>query len=418
MSFHKTTWLCATLTLAACGTQVTPDVPPDEPEVGREEDTTDLAFACASPLPAEVSATDDDGNEPEQSMDGSLTTRWSCHGKGCAITYDMGASLPFCGAGIAWYNGSSRKNTFEIALSEDNASFTTVFSGQSSGTTKAAEAYAFTGSGRYMRVTVYGNTKNEWASITEVEVAAGMPDPGGGDPGGGTDPGGGSGIGGSVDENGVAYVPIAGYEYVSERFDWTKNFKSNGSRRHDFENAPDSNQCVVGYFWVTGPGDEEISAKLASGPHSSSNPGYADTYDLGLINFAGTRARLRYEATHPSYDNGPSKSVNIGDVRNRWVGAMGCKLNADSNGDGTPDTARILGYVDTSGFDAAGKPQNQWVPTLDLSIPFSEVELKSPAVPYVVTIGKASLSQATIRIDGQGSSYKYQYIAYRKLAPL
>ncbi|MGE3543191.1 MAG: hypothetical protein AB7L28_04645 [Kofleriaceae bacterium] len=219
------------------------------------------------------------------------------------------------------------------------------------------------------------------------------------------------------DENGVIYLDVPGYEYVSERFDWTENFKSNGSMRHDFEGAADSNQCLVGYFYVTGPTKEEISAKLASGPHSEDDPDYADTYDLGLVNFKGDRARLRYESTHPSYDEGPTNSLDVGDIREKWVGAMGCKLNFDSDGDGEADSAKVLAFVDTSGLDADGKPQNNWESTLDETISFDDVELKSPSEPYVATIGKPELAQATMRIDEQGDDYDYKFIAYRVLQP-
>ncbi|MGE0546193.1 MAG: hypothetical protein AB7O24_20820 [Kofleriaceae bacterium] len=221
----------------------------------------------------------------------------------------------------------------------------------------------------------------------------------------------------SYDQNGVIYLDLPGYEYVSDRFDWTENFKSNGSMRHDFENAPDGNQCLVGYFYVDGDSDEEISAKLASGPHSDDDPDYADTYDLGLVNFSGDRARLRYESTHPSYDNGPTASFDVGDIRQKWVGAMGCKLNFDSDGDGEADSAKVLAFVDTTGLDGDGKPQNNWEATLDETISFDDVELKSPAEPYVAKIGKPELSQATMRIDGQGDDYDYKFIAYRKLQP-
>ena len=44
--------------------------------------------------------------------------------------------------------------------------------GKSSGTTLSAERYDLTTSttARFVRVTVYGNTENNWASITELSV--------------------------------------------------------------------------------------------------------------------------------------------------------------------------------------------------------------------------------------------------------
>jgi hypothetical protein len=397
-------WLSVTLsaTVAACG--ITAGNVGDESSDGLARDTSELTFACGDAKATAVTASDDDGNVPGNTVDGKTSTRWSCLGKGCSITYDLGASASFCGTGIAWYNGSSRKNTFTLSLSEDGQQFQQVFSGVSSGTTSAAESYAMTGSGRFLKITVNGNTSNDWASITEVTLGAVS--------------GGGGGGGGTTDKNGVLYQPIAGFQYVSERFDWTQNFKSDGSMRHDFHGAPDSNQCVVGYFLVDGPDDEEISAKLASGPHNDDNPTYADTYDIGIVNFTGTRSRLRFEKTHPDYTGGINANIHVGDIRNKFVGAMGCKLNLDTNGDGNPDTAKVLGFVDTTGLDAAGKPNNNWIKTLDLTIPFSQVLLKSPGIPYVVTIGKPELAQATVRVDEQDASYRYKFIAYRKLAPL
>jgi hypothetical protein len=240
--------------------------------------------------------------------------------------------------------------------------------------------------------------------------AQGNPDGGGSSDG---DPG---AVGSDV--NGVEYLPIAGYRYVADRFDWDENFRSDGSMRHDFHNAPDSNQCVLGYFFIDGPDDEEISVKLASGPHNDTNPTWADTYDLGVTNFIGDRSRLRYEDTHPSYSDGPSDTISIGDIRNKWVGAMGCKVNVDSDGNGEPDAARVVSWVDPTGLDGNGAPNNGWVVVFDHTIDFADIDLKSPAEPYVVTIGEADQAQATIRIDEQGADYDYKFVAYRKLEPL
>jgi hypothetical protein len=117
----------------------------------------------------------------------------------------------------------------------------------------------------------------------------------------------------AVDANGIVYHDFAGFAYVAERTDWRRNFRPDGSMRHDFLNVPHDNQCLVGYFKVSGPDNEEIST------------------------------------------------------------------------------------------------------TLDVEIPFSEVGLKSPATPYVATIGHPEAAQATARIDAQGAGYEYKYVTYRKL---
>jgi hypothetical protein len=218
----------------------------------------------------------------------------------------------------------------------------------------------------------------------------------------------------AVDRNGVAYIPFPKFQYSKERFDFNKNFKGNGSMRHDFEGTVDANQCVLGYFMVGGS-DDEISAKLGGGPHTDSNKDWADTYDIGVTNFAGTRSRLRYEKTHPSYTGGvKERSFKLGDVRNRWVGALGCKMNIDVNYDGTVDFIRVLAGVDPAGL-VNGRPANRWVKTYDAVFRPEDVQLKSPTIPYVVKIGQPKEAQATIRVDGQGSGYKYQFVTYRAL---
>jgi hypothetical protein len=90
-------------------------------------------------------------------------------------------------------------------------------------------------------------------------------------------------------------------------------------------------------------------------------------------------------------------------------------LNVDRSGDGTPDTARIVAMIDVGGLNPSGQPTNEWRTTLDVEIPFTEVGLKSPATPYVATIGHSEEAQATLRIDGQGSGYEYKFVTYRRL---
>jgi hypothetical protein len=221
----------------------------------------------------------------------------------------------------------------------------------------------------------------------------------------------------TVDENGVAYLPIPGFGYEEggvERFDWQENFKDNGSMRHDFEGAQEENQCLVGYFLVDGPDGEEISAKLGGGPHSSDNSDWADTHDVAITNFSGDRSRIRWEADHPSYDDGPTFDIEVGDVRGKWVGAAACKLNFDEDGDGEFDHIWYLAWVDPEGLDESDKPNNAWVSTMDTKVPIEDVELKSPTIPYVVTIDEGEEAQATIRVDEQDEgSYEYMHIAYR-----
>src|SRR5918992_478063 len=217
----------------------------------------------------------------------------------------------------------------------------------------------------------------------------------------------------SYDKNGVRYVqPLSGYRltYSNETWTFTKNFRSDGSMRCDFRDRIRKSVYVGGYFKVKGPDSEEVAAKLNGGPHTSSSPEntYADTMDIGITNFLGTKSRVRWEKTHPNYSSGiaPSSSyLPIGDVRNKWLGYCGLKVNLDSNGDSKPDRIALIGMVDVGGLDPTTmKPRNSWRITYRRVFTPSEIALKSIWTPYVATIGKSELAYQTMRIDEQSQS--------------
>lgn len=232
----------------------------------------------------------------------------------------------------------------------------------------------------------------------------------------------------SNDQNGVRYIqPFKTFrvEYSNETWSFDKNFRSDGSMRCDFDGVRDS-VCLVGYFKAVGSDDsEEVSANMNGGPHNNTNPEYADTMDLGIVNFAGTRSRVRWEKTHPNYSNsiGPTESkLPIGDVRNKWLGFCGFKVNLDDNSDGNPDRVAIVGMVDVGGLNSTTmKPVNNWKLTYKRVFKPSQIALKSIWTPYVATIGKPELAQNTIRIDQQSQSEwqssnpPYKYVSCKEV---
>jgi hypothetical protein len=119
-----------------------------------------------------ITASGNDGNLPANVLDNNLNTRWSNLGVGSFIQADLGGQKNICSVDIAWYRGTLRDNSFVISVSNDGTSFTSVFSGTSSGTTLSAEKYGLSTSAtaRFVRVTVNGNTENNWASIAELSV--------------------------------------------------------------------------------------------------------------------------------------------------------------------------------------------------------------------------------------------------------
>ncbi|ATB37332.1 hypothetical protein CYFUS_002753 [Cystobacter fuscus] len=124
---------------------------------------------CTTLSAASVLASGNDGNGPQNTLDDQLGTRWSNQGAGSWIDYDLGSTRTVSGAAIAWHQGNQRANTFSMSVSLDGMSYTTVYSGTSSGKTTAAETYTFSPtSARRLRITFKGNSVNDWASIAEA----------------------------------------------------------------------------------------------------------------------------------------------------------------------------------------------------------------------------------------------------------
>lgn len=171
--------------LTACGgggmDSETQDAAPTAADTaqGRAEALQVAAAALPTPNCTPLAATSviakgNDGNVPENTLDGRLDTRWSNLGKGSWIDYDLGSQKSVAGVSVAWHQGASRTNNFSISTSPDGMAYTTVYTGKSSGTTVNAETYAFNPhTTRRVRITVNGNSLNDWASIAEARVCAG-----------------------------------------------------------------------------------------------------------------------------------------------------------------------------------------------------------------------------------------------------
>jgi hypothetical protein len=124
-----------------------------------------------TPGASAVTASTSDTNIPGNAVDNNLGTRWSGSGDGAWIRLDLGSVRMVGRVGIATYLGNSRRSTFDIQVSTDNAAWATAFSGQTSGTTLAEEPFTFAvRSARYVRYVGHGNTVNTWNSLTEMSV--------------------------------------------------------------------------------------------------------------------------------------------------------------------------------------------------------------------------------------------------------
>ena len=117
-----------------------------------------------------VSASEDDGNGPENVFDDNLDTRWSAYGAQQWIGFEFDQPRQLSAVGLAWFHGEQRSTRFKISVSDDGKIWHEMFAGQSSGKRNALESYALAAktTTRFVRITCYGNTDNFWNSITEV----------------------------------------------------------------------------------------------------------------------------------------------------------------------------------------------------------------------------------------------------------
>jgi len=104
-------------------------------------------------------------------VDNNLNTVWSNYGVGSFIQLDLGSSKNICSLDIAWYKGNQRQNNFVVSTSQDGKSYKTVLSTISSGKSLSYENYNIVDTNaRYIRITVNGNTQNNYASIAEIRA--------------------------------------------------------------------------------------------------------------------------------------------------------------------------------------------------------------------------------------------------------
>lgn len=206
---------------------------------------------------------------------------------------------------------------------------------------------------------------------------------------GGPPPGGG---GKGTTPDGIQLVELpAGYTYGDQHTNFHENFQSNGSFRLDCGVQPQLNELNLTFYLNLSSGSDEISSKLSGGTHTDSKAKNGRCYDIGL-NQDGSRVRIRKEDPHPSYHDGPSHSISLGNLNGKWVGVQSLKWNEGSN-------CHLQCWVDTSG---ASNPTNQWKQILN------DVDTGGWFESPYLTCYDSSDSQTTIRVDGMSTS-KFHY---------
>jgi hypothetical protein len=126
----------------------------------------------AQPLSINNTSGSQPGYPPSNAIDNNLNTRWSDLGVGSWIAVYAGSGKVICSVDIAWYRGNFRQVDFVIFIWNPNIQkWVSVFSGTSSGTTANYERYHFRDvNAAYVRIQVNGNSENNVASISEMNV--------------------------------------------------------------------------------------------------------------------------------------------------------------------------------------------------------------------------------------------------------
>ena len=107
-------------------------------------------------------------------LDMDYNTRWSCEPAGSYVTLELAEVSPVAYIGIAMYQGDERQSTISVQISEDGKNFKEVVTRYITSIMQNMEPIDLGGvyQAKYVRVLGYGNTLNEWNSITELRVYA------------------------------------------------------------------------------------------------------------------------------------------------------------------------------------------------------------------------------------------------------
>ncbi len=137
---------------------------------GQDNDNSNLVV-CEKPTVKSISASGAlTSQPPKNAIDGNPDTRWSVSGMNSWIQADLGKKISICNVEISWFNGNQRINSFTIEASNDGKNFKEILNTKSSGTTSDFEIYDTTDiKTRYLKITVTGNTQNNWVSITDIK---------------------------------------------------------------------------------------------------------------------------------------------------------------------------------------------------------------------------------------------------------
>ena len=115
-------------------------------------------------------------NNPENTLDGNLATRWSAQGTGQYITYDLGRIQTVESLDLAFYQPSGiRTNWFDVLLSNDNLAWRPALTNAASTNATLVNDDFADWPARYVRLVGRLNSQNDFNSLTEVVIHYSVP---------------------------------------------------------------------------------------------------------------------------------------------------------------------------------------------------------------------------------------------------
>jgi hypothetical protein len=124
-----------------------------------------------TPARAAVTASTNDGNVPGNTVDNNLSTRWSGNGDGAWLSFDLGTPRVIDYLKIGVYKGNERRNKLEIQVSNDNATWFSVWRGESTGLSASEEIYNVSNyQARFVRYLGHMSNVGTFNSVAEVSI--------------------------------------------------------------------------------------------------------------------------------------------------------------------------------------------------------------------------------------------------------
>lgn len=117
-----------------------------------------------------ATASEDDGNVPENAIDDKSNTRWSASGEQF-ITFELKRESVVNCIAIQFYNGNKRNSYFDLQVSDDGKTWTTLSANESCGTSNDFEYFTLNDtSAKFVRYVGYGTSSGSWNSVCEVNI--------------------------------------------------------------------------------------------------------------------------------------------------------------------------------------------------------------------------------------------------------